>query len=186
MHVTTTRLYIRDLREDDWQAMHELRTDHRVYRFNHFGPETEDATRTWVVETIKHNNRLPRLSHNCAIVLQATNQVIGWIGFGVPDETKAVQGNIDFGYALLPAWWHHGYMTEALGALLAFVFTTTRAECIFGECNVGNIGSARVMEKAGMRRVAHYQNQDETAPDKLESYRYEIERSMWEKGQAKG
>jgi len=74
-------------------------------------------------------------------------------------------------------------MSEALHGMLTFIFTTEEASTVYAECNVGNIGSARVMEKAGMRRVARYQNPDELSPERAESYRYQLERSAWEEGQ---
>ena len=180
MEIRTVRLYIRDLIEADWQPMHQLRTNPRVYRFNHFGPETEAESRAWVVATMVHNNRQPRLSHNCAILIQATGQVIGWIGFGKPSAGKEIYGEISFGYALRPEFWGQGYMSEALQGMLAFIFTTEEASTVYADCNVGNIGSARVMEKAGMRRVARYHNPDELSPDRTESYRYQIARGAWE------
>lgn len=185
MEIRTARLYIRDLIEADWLPMHHLRTDPRVYRFNHFGPETESESRAWVVATMAHNNRRPRLSHNCAILIQATGQVIGWIGFGKPSAGKEIYGEISFGYALMPEFWGQGYMSEALQGMLAFIFTTEEASTVYADCNVGNIGSARVMEKAGMRRVARYQNLDELSPERAESYRYQIERGAWEEGSFK-
>jgi RimJ/RimL family protein N-acetyltransferase len=102
MDITTDRLYIRDLIHEDAEAMHPLRTDPRVYRFNHFGPETPEETHQWVVETMAYNQRPDRDSHNCAIVLVATGQVIGWIGFGTSEREHAPVGEVGFGYAILP------------------------------------------------------------------------------------
>lgn len=180
MDVTTARLYIRDLCEADWPALHALRTNPEVYRYNHFGPESEEETRIWIRATMVHNNLTPRLSHNCSIVLKATDQVIGWIGFGLPSPHKAQHSDISFGYALSPTFWHRGYMTEALQALLAFVFTTTAADSISDTCDVGNIGSARVMEKAGLRQVERFADFDDKTNQPTESYRYLIRRAEWE------
>ncbi|MEZ4737146.1 MAG: GNAT family N-acetyltransferase [Caldilineaceae bacterium] len=180
MDVTTARLHIRDLCEADWPALHALRTNPEVYRYNHFGPESEEETRIWIRETMEHNNLTPRLSHNCSIVLKATGQVIGWIGFGLPSPHKAQYSDISFGYALSPTFWHQGYMTEALQALLAFVFTTTAADSVSDTCDVRNIGSARVMEKAGLRQVERFAAFDDKINQPTESYRYLIRRTEWE------
>ncbi|MBX3014956.1 MAG: GNAT family N-acetyltransferase [Caldilineaceae bacterium] len=184
MDVTTTRLHIRDLSEADWPALHALRTDPAVYRYNHFGPESEEATRQWIQATMDHNSRSPRLSHNCSIVLQATAQVIGWIGFGRPSADKAQYSDLSFGYALLPAYWGQGYMTEALQALLTFVFTTTSADSIADTCDVRNTGSARVMTKAGLRQVERFAAWDDKTNQPTASYRYRIQRAEWEARQS--
>lgn len=179
MDVTSARLYIRDLAAADWPALHALRTDPAVYRYNHFGPETEEETRTWIRETMVHNNLMPRLSHNCSIILKATGQVIGWIGFGLPSAGKAAYSDLSFGYALLPAFWYQGHMTEALQLLLTFAFTTTDVNSIADTCDARNIGSARVMEKAGLRLVEHFIDQDDQTGEPVAFYRYRILRSEW-------
>lgn len=179
MDVASERLHIRDLALEDWPALHALRTDPAVYRYNHFGPESEEETRTWIRETMVHNNLTPRLSHNCSIVLRATGEVIGWIGFGLPSAGKAAYSDLSFGYALLPAFWNQGYMTEALQLLLTFVFTTTDANSISDTCDARNLGSARVMEKAGLRLVERLIDRDDQTGEPAESYRYRILRSEW-------
>ena len=49
------------------------------------------------------------------------------------------------------AYWNRGLMTEALRAVLDFGFREMHLNRIQGCCVVENIGSARVMEKAGMQ-----------------------------------
>ncbi len=180
MNISSERLHIRDLAEEDWRALHALRTHPDVYRYNHFAPESEEETRTWIHETMVHNNLTPRLSHNCSILLKVTGEVIGWIGFGLPSPGKAAYSDLSFGYALLPAFWNQGYMSEALQAMITFAFTTTDANSISDTCDVRNIGSARVMEKAGLRQVERFADFDEKASEASESYRYRILRSEWE------
>jgi len=180
MDITSERLHIRDLAEEDWPALHLLRTNPEVYRYNHFGPESEEETRTWIRETMVHNNLTPRLSHNCSLVRKTTSEVIGWIGFGLPSPAKLAYSDLSFGYALLPAFWNQGYMTEALQTMLTFAFTTTNANSISDTCDVRNIGSARVMEKAGLRQIEQFASAADKSGEATESYRYRILRSEWE------
>jgi RimJ/RimL family protein N-acetyltransferase len=99
-----------------------------------------------------HNLLLPRQSYNLAIVLQAKNEVIGWIGIGQADEEE--YGDLSFGYGLLPEHWGKGYATEALVAIIRLAFDEyTEAEKICGECDIENHASVRVMEKAGLEHV---------------------------------
>jgi|GEM_PF-1669123 len=119
MEITTARLHIRDLIEEDTGPMHQLRTDPRVYRFNHFGPETAERTYRWIVNTMVYNQRPGRDSHNCAIVLHATSQVIGWIGWGFDEEDQQQAGDVGIGYAILPpvlvSGLHNGSITGHTG-----------------------------------------------------------------------
>jgi RimJ/RimL family protein N-acetyltransferase len=58
----------------------------------------------------------------------------------------------DVGYALGRAYWSKGYMTEALQALIEWWKEEPSLYRLYAGCDVDNIGSARVMEKAGMQR----------------------------------
>ena len=51
--------------------------------------------------------------------------------------------------------WGLGYATEAAAELLRFGFDRLGLHRITAGCWAANIGSARVMEKIGMRREAH-------------------------------
>lgn len=180
MDILTTRLHIRDLIEDDSAPMHRLRTDSRVATFTDFGPETEEETYTWLKATMFHNQEANRTSHNSAIVLRSTGQVIGWIGFGFSNEDPTPVGDVGIGYALMPEFWNQGFMSEALRGILDYIFTETAADNAVAWCNVDNIGSARVMEKAGMNFVERFADPDWDAPRKPESYRYRMSRIVWQ------
>ena len=58
----------------------------------------------------------------------------------------------DIGYELDPPYWGHGYATEAARAIVRFGFTRLRLHRIWSWCIADNVGSARVLEKVGMRR----------------------------------
>jgi RimJ/RimL family protein N-acetyltransferase len=148
----TERLTIRDLRPDDFAEIHALRSDPEVARFMDFDPETAAQTRGWLADVVKHNQKQPRIGYNFAIVRESDSRIIGWIGIGAPSKPSGrYERELDFAYALRPPYWAQGFMTEALGAVLAFAFEKLSADFIYGECDVRNVASARVMEKAGMR-----------------------------------
>jgi ribosomal-protein-alanine N-acetyltransferase len=85
------------------------------------------------------------------------------------------------GYAILPEFWSQGFTTEALQGTLDFIFSETAADNAVAHCNVGNVASARVMEKAGMLFLSRYSNPDESPPEKAESLKYIMRRADWEK-----
>ena len=59
---------------------------------------------------------------------------------------------IEVGYALARPYWGKGYMTETLRAVIVWAFTQPDIFRVQAFCDVENLGSARVMEKAGMMR----------------------------------
>ena len=86
------------------------------------------------------------------IILQKADQrAIGGIGFhGPPDEA----GRVEIGYNIIPAYEGQGYATEMARRVIDWAFHTSGIEVITAECLDDNIGSIRVLEKVGMRRLA--------------------------------
>lgn len=62
----------------------------------------------------------------------------------------------ELGYILHPEAHGFGYATEASRALLALGFEGAGMHRIYARCNARNVASARVMERLGMRREAHF------------------------------
>lgn len=58
----------------------------------------------------------------------------------------------DLGYVLNRAYWNRGFVTEATRAILDVAFSVLKLHRVIATCDTRNGASARVMEKAGMRR----------------------------------
>lgn len=108
-----------------------------------------------------------------------------------PTDTE---GTISLGYRFMPAAWGKGYATEGARALIDRTFRETDVQRIIADTYEENIGSRRVMEKAGMRFVRTFKMTHEqlataawNAPmqevwpgmDLL----YEITREQWERAE---
>ena len=71
---------------------------------------------------------------------------------GAIDLRTAAPHSVAFGYVLARAWWGRGLMTEALTQVAAWALAQPHIFRIGSVCDVDNVGSARVMEKAGLTR----------------------------------
>jgi len=58
----------------------------------------------------------------------------------------------ELGFVLAREFWGQGYMTEALKGIIAWALKRKEIYRIWAVCDVDNLASARVMEKAGMER----------------------------------
>ncbi len=58
----------------------------------------------------------------------------------------------DLGYVLARPFWGQGYMTEAVRTLVDWAIAQPEIFRVWATCDVENIASARVLEKAGMQR----------------------------------
>ena len=85
------------------------------------------------------------------IILHKADQVaIGGIGFhGPPDEA----GRVEIGYTIIPAYEGQGYATEMARRVIEWAFQIPGIQVITAQCLDDNLGSIRVLEKVGMRRL---------------------------------
>ena len=73
-------------------------------------------------------------------------------------------------YAIAPAYWKQGLITESAKAVLQYGFESLGLERIVPSADVPNVSSIRVMEKIGMR----FEKQEQV--DELEPVFYSITR----------
>jgi ribosomal-protein-alanine N-acetyltransferase len=84
------------------------------------------------------------------LIHRADQRLFGTAGFkGKPNA----DGEIEIGYGIDKAYRRQGYTYEAARALCDWAFQQPDVRVILAECLENNIGSVRVLEKLGMRRV---------------------------------
>ena len=89
------------------------------------------------------------------------------------------QGQAEVGYVLNPAYHGRGYATEAVAALLRLGFADLGLHRVAARCDARNTASARVMERAGMRREAHLVQSEFIKGEWTDELIYAILRSEW-------
>jgi len=80
-----------------------------------------------------------------AITLKAERTLIGMIDV-------RLESHANVGYVLAREYWNRGHMTEALRAVVQWAIAQPEIFRLWAVCDVENVASARVMEKAGMER----------------------------------
>lgn len=145
--IRTKRLLLRDVRADDFDAIHEYAIDEAVVRFMDWGPNTLDQTREAMDRWLAAQADAVRLALNLAVVVADEDRLIGSIRLSYQGSQNA-----DLGYSLHSGYWRRGYGAEAAGAMLQLGFERFGLHRIWATCDVRNAGSYGVMEKIGMRR----------------------------------
>lgn len=84
------------------------------------------------------------------IIERQARRIIGDVGFkGRPNEL----GVVDIGYGLAPAERGKHYATEAVRALLTWVFSQSGVRRVSAECAEDNIASIRILTNMGMQEM---------------------------------
>jgi ribosomal-protein-alanine N-acetyltransferase len=148
MKLTTDRLLLRPLEAGDFRAVHAYASDPEVVRFMDWGPNTLDDTTAFLERMITSVNASPRTQYPLAIE-PAGEPLAGVVELQID---SAEHRRADIGYVLGRAAWGKGYASEAAAAMLRFGFGELGLHKISATCDPDNLGSARVLEKIGMRR----------------------------------
>lgn len=149
MILMTERLILREFVAADWEAVLAYQADPLYLRYYEWTTRAAEDVQQFVRMFLDQQREQPRTKFQLALILRAEDRLIGNCGIRkpTPDAREA-----DMGYELAPACWGHGYATEAARAIVAFGFSELRLHRIWAECIAENVGSARVLEKLGMRR----------------------------------
>lgn len=174
--VRTPRLLLREFTAADEAHVHEYASDRLVSRYDLWGPNTAEETRRVLEKWIAQQDDWPRDDVTLAAELPQERRVIGSVRLWMVD---APNRTAEIGYTFNRHNWNHGYATEAATALIENAFRGLNAQRVRAICDVRNIGSWRVMEKAGMRREAHFLQHVLQKGEWRDSYVYAILRDEW-------
>lgn len=155
MRIETERLMLREFREDDWEDMLAYWSNPLYERYYAEHRDPARVARDLVTRFVEARSTEPRRSWQLAIALKDTgdDHLVGNCGIRINDPDR---GEANIGYELNPDVWGNGYATEATGAIVRFGFEDLHLHRIWAECVAENTASARVLEKLGMRREAHF------------------------------
>jgi RimJ/RimL family protein N-acetyltransferase len=150
----TERLLLRPFEEGDLQSLYAMQSDEEVVRYLYHDVRSLDDVR------ISLGRKMTSVSINAegdgvtaAVILRDTGELVADLSLWMVSEGHQ-QGEL--GFVVHPAHQRKGYATEASRRMLEFAFTTMRLHRVIGRLEARNVASARVMEKLGMRREAHF------------------------------
>ncbi|MEU8358369.1 GNAT family protein [Nonomuraea sp. NPDC048882] len=129
----------------DWRAVHSWASLAEVCRFQAWGPNTEEQTRTFVTTSVEAWSQASQLRFPYAA--QIDGDVVGMGELHVRSRGQR-QGEIT--YVVHPRWWGQGVGTAIGNELLRRGFEEIGLHRIYATCDPRNAGSARVLRKLGM------------------------------------
>jgi len=133
--------------------------------------ETRATIQNWF-DGYKENNR-----YHWGICLE-NGEMIGSVGVMMTAESDF---RAELGYCIGCKWWGQGYTSEAVRAIIDYMFANTDIERIEAYHSVNNPASGRVMAKAGMRREGFARNKYKNRDGFQDCDLYGIVRDEWER-----
>ncbi len=144
----TDRLILRRFTLDDAPFMHKnWASDPEVTKFLTWPCHTSiEASRSvlesWMPLYDEDNY------YNWTIVLKELGEPVGSIAVVKQDEDTSM---VHIGYCIGRKWWHQGITSEALKAVMDFMFDVVGANRIESRHDPRNPNSGKVMQKCGMK-----------------------------------
>jgi RimJ/RimL family protein N-acetyltransferase len=150
--LTTERLLLRWMNEDDVDAHYAVFSDPVVARYWSSEPWTDiEQARQGIASTTAAY--ADGSGVRFGIVLRKSGELSGELIGNVSLHHFFEQNRrCEIGYALASKHWGQGYATEALRAAIQYGFDTLNLNRIEADIDPRNIGSARVLEKVGFRK----------------------------------
>ena len=146
--IETERLILRRLRREDAAAMFRNWTsDPEVTKYLTWPTHESVAVTEQILDLWMKNYENDRF-YQWGIELRSAGEVIGSISVvGMEEEIDAAA----IGYCIGRNWWHQGITSEALAAVIQYLFREVGCNRIEARHDVRNPHSGGVMQKCGMR-----------------------------------
>ena len=149
----TERLLLRPYQDGDFEALYAIYANAEAVRYLYWDPQTEDEVRGRLARKIAS---VSLRSEGDVLALAAESRSTGAVVADVILHWVSEQHCLaEIGYAVHPDHAGQGYATEATRPLLALAFEALGLHRVIGRVEARNVGSARVLEKLGLRREAH-------------------------------
>lgn len=148
----TERLVLRAVTPADAANMFGIMRDPRVARYFGSAPMVSPDEAAQRIERINQAWQ-EQNGVRWAITQRGSAQLLGTCGYW-----RLVKPHFwaEIGYELAPEWWGRGIMTEAVGVVLQWGFTTMGLHRVEAQIHPANTGSRRVLQKLGFVQEGYF------------------------------
>ena len=85
-----------------------------------------------------------------------------------------------FAYIVFPPFWRQGYAREMARCVISHLFKTHDQTSLYAEIDTRNLGSIRLVESLGLKRIATVEEADFFKGASSDEFKYSISRSAWQ------
>jgi len=173
----TDRLLIRPVHGDDAAGLTERRNDPQVARYQGYTlPYSREQAEQLVQQVLAMEGPENQQWWMVTVAEAATGRVLGDLAVRLSWEGRTAE----VGYTLAPRYWGRGYATEALEALVEYLFEELRVTRVFGMLHPDNLPSALVLERCGFRFEGHTRSSYWVGNECSDDWIYGSTRPDWE------
>lgn len=148
MILETDRLYLRELKQSDFNSLCKILQDD-ITMVAYEGAFTNNEVQEWLDKQI---TRYRKWNFGLwAVILKETEEFIGQCGLTMqPWKDKEV---LEIGYLFEKSNWHKGYAIESAIACKKYAFEVLKVNEVYSIIRDTNIASQKVASRNGMKRI---------------------------------
>ena len=175
--ISSDRLALRFISDDDVDAMFEVFSDPEVMRYWSMPPLADRDGAVALVNEI-HDSFERQVMLKWGVARRADNLLIGTTTLYNLDFTNR---RAELGYALARKHWGQGYMHEALQALLSYAFETLDLRRLEADVDPRNEASIKSLERLGFQREGFLRERWEVGGEIQDALFYGLLRPEWKR-----
>jgi RimJ/RimL family protein N-acetyltransferase len=176
IYVQSNRLILRQFSQQDVDAFYSYRSNPEVAKFQSWDNYQYPDAESFVRKQSRCVPDQPGTWFQFAIALAETNQLIGDCAVHTLSAEPRI---VEIGFTLAEEEQGNGYASEAVRALLNYVFNDLRKHKAIAFTDVRNEKSITLLERVGMRREGHFLENYMSKGQWVDEYQYSLLRSEW-------
>ena len=149
MRLETGRLLLRPLEEGDLPHMQRYAVRPDFYRHIPIPEQTPESVAEFLHGRLERQRDPEIEGWTLAVVARTVGHIIGGVRIGVQNRAHR---QADLGFSLDSDFRGHGFMSEAVTAVIAMGFDTLDLHRIWATADVDNVRSWQLMERVGIVR----------------------------------
>ena len=174
--ITTPRVVLRWISEDDVESLFEIFSDPQVMRYWSSGPLANREAAAELQREIAASNESDRM-FKWGVALRDSDTVIGTATLF---NLSLDNGRAELGYAMGQAYWGKGYMNEALKALVSHSFAVMNLRRLEADVDPRNAASIRTLERLGFQREGFLRERWHVNGEIQDAFFYGLLRREWD------
>ena len=176
--IKTSHLVLRWISEDDVDSLYEIFSDPQVMRYWATTPLLNREAAAELQREIADGN-LKDSVWKWGVALSDSNKLIGTATLF---HLNLSNGRAEIGYALGRAYWGHGYMNEALKALIKHAFDVVQLRRLEADVDPRNAASIRTLERLGFQREGYLRERWHVGGEIQDALFYGLLKHEWNHG----
>lgn len=173
--IKTERLIIRLAEPEDAEAIFSYRSDFIENKYQGWFPNSVEEVRNYICNMPKTID-IADICFQFAIINTDENRLIGDMGISFTSHDKS---QAEIGCTLYKKYQRKGYATEALKAMVNYLFVTLKKHRIIASVDPRNTASCRLIERLNFRKEAHFKESYYLRGEWVDDIIYAMLRKEW-------